>query len=359
MEMIETVSQIEDLYRYNDWGNARVFQLCKGLTNAQLDETREMGFSSLRNTLFHILTAEQIWLERWQLVPWRSFPTDSQGMAIEEIEALLRQVSQSRLQMIRAEEDSQWQRIVKYKDSRGHEYANPLDVLLLHVANHSTYHRAQALAYLKSFGRSVPVGIDYSMYKLARPTVEQDPDSAEKFRQFGLQVATAPGWNVHWDGQLMQRYFEYGHWATLQILDTLEDAAQADLDRDFGFGHSTLRKTLVHMLDVEAWWASIFAGKPDDWHAAGSLELSELRPRFQALYSARREQVSRMNDASAQEILVARPAGVPMKMRVVEALVQLCCHGTHHRAQLVNMARHIQRPVPASDLVAWWRQQPA
>lgn len=43
---------------------------------------------------------------------------------------------------------------------------------------------------------------------------------------------------------------------------------------------------------------------------------------------------------------------------IVEALMQLCTHGTHHRAQLVNMLRQAGRQVPESDLIAWWRRQP-
>ena len=56
---------IDDLYLFNSWANARVLALCEGLPDSQLDEPRELGFGSLRNTVFHILTTEEIWFERW------------------------------------------------------------------------------------------------------------------------------------------------------------------------------------------------------------------------------------------------------------------------------------------------------
>ena len=56
---------LEDLYGHNDWSNARIVTQCQRLTDAQLDQPREMGFGALRNTLFHILAAEEIWFERW------------------------------------------------------------------------------------------------------------------------------------------------------------------------------------------------------------------------------------------------------------------------------------------------------
>ncbi len=65
------------------------------------------------------------------------------GMDIDDIEAQLRQISQARLQMIKSEKAARWQRVVNYKDGKGNPYSNPLDILLLHVANHSSYHRAQ------------------------------------------------------------------------------------------------------------------------------------------------------------------------------------------------------------------------
>lgn len=355
--MIETISQIDDLYRYNDWANAKVFALCSDLTHAQLDEKREMGMGSLRNTLFHILSAEQIWLERWQVAPWRPFPTDSMGMDVDDIEAQLRQISQARFQMLKSDKASRWQRVVNYKDGKGNEHSNPLDILLLHVANHSTYHRAQALAYLKAFGKTTPVGLDYLLYKLARPTLEQDQASEEKCRAIGLEVNKAPGWNVQWDGQLMTRYVTYGRWATFQLLELLSGADAAALDREFGFGHGTIRKTLTHILDVEARWAAILDGASGQVQPAGHLELEEISAKLEQLFNQTLQRAATMNDAHSQQVVTATPGGIPLKVRVIEALVQLCCHGTHHRAQLVNMLRHIGRPVPPSDLIAWWRQQ--
>lgn len=353
---MDTISQIEDLYRYNDWANAKIFSLCEGLAHAQLDEKREIGMGSLRNTLFHILTAEQIWLERWQVAPWRPFPTDSLGLDVDDIQAQLRQISQARFQMLTSEKPSRWQRIVNYKDAKGNERSEPLDYQLLHVANHSTYHRAQALAYLKSFGRTTPVGLDYLLYKLARPTLEQSSESVAKIKAIGLDVAKAPGWNVTWDRQLMLRYFTYGQWATSQLLELVAGADDESLDREFNMGPGTIRKTLTHILDVETKWAAILDGRPDAFQPAGHLSMGDLSTRLDAVYPQMLQRIESLDDAAVQQQVTAAPGGIPLKLRVIEALVQLCCHGTHHRAQLVNMLRHVGRPVPPSDLIVWWRQ---
>jgi len=60
------LDSIRQLYDYNRWADRRI--LAKAGTLASEDFIRSMGnsFSSVRDTLAHILGAEWIWLERWQ-----------------------------------------------------------------------------------------------------------------------------------------------------------------------------------------------------------------------------------------------------------------------------------------------------
>ncbi len=59
---MQAVSIYKDLFDYNDWANAKIDALCEGLAEDVLDAPRDMGFGSLRNTVFHIVEAEKIWL---------------------------------------------------------------------------------------------------------------------------------------------------------------------------------------------------------------------------------------------------------------------------------------------------------
>lgn len=165
---------LEDLYSANEWAWQRLLRLCEGLSDEQLDAPREMGFGSLRATLFHMFVSEQIWLERWTGRPWRPFPMDPAGATLAEINEGMQRTRRERQQLLDDERATGWRRVVTYLDSKQNEYRKPLDELLHHVANHGVHHRAQALSYLKGFGRTVPVGLDYLFYRLARPSVAQD-----------------------------------------------------------------------------------------------------------------------------------------------------------------------------------------
>jgi uncharacterized damage-inducible protein DinB len=353
--MEHAISIIEELFQHNHWAHGRIFRMCEGLLDTQLDSVREMGFGSLRNTLFHIMAAEQIWIERWTSQPWRAFPTDAHGMSLAEIEQRLNDLQTQRQELIEAERSDGWTRTVTYRDSRGNEYSQPLKLLLLHVANHGIHHRAQVMNFLKLLERTVPVGLDYLMYKLARPTLEQNADTTESLKQFGLEIAKAAGQQVIWDEATIQSYFDYHDWANGQILDALVEASDAILDQPFPMGLGSIRKTLIHLLDAELWWRGNWAGTGGNWQNRSGLGVNELKAGWRELQHQRRTFIAQLDKHSSQRVVEAMAGGPPVKIRVIESLIQLCGHGTYHRAQLLNMLRRNNLKPPAIDVMVWCR----
>jgi len=347
---MNTTTIIEDLYSANEWAWRRLFQLCEGLSDEQLDAPREMGFGSLRATLFHILAAEQIWLERWTGAPWRPFPFDPAGASLGQIAAGLRQVDLERRRLMDDERSTGWQRVVVYLDSKRTEYRKPLDELLLHVANHGVHHRAQALNYLKGFGRTVPVGLDYLFYRLAHPSVVQGDATVAALRGYGMEINTAPGVEIAWDGERMRRYFAYHDWANAQILELAAPLDDAALDRDFDLGQGTIRKALVHLESVEPAWLKIWTEGTGTFDVSSPrLSIGEIQAAWSQAARQRDEFIRGLDDAGSQRIVAIHFGGPPIQFRVIESLVQICVHGTHHRAQLVNMLRRSGITAPALD----------
>jgi uncharacterized damage-inducible protein DinB len=350
-------SIFDDLYRYNSWANGRIFQLCDGLTDAQLDERREMGFGSLRNTMFHILAAEEIWYERWTEVPWRPFQADAAGLPLSEIAARLDKVAANRQTLIDRERADGWRRVCQYKDSKGNSYSTRLDGLLLHVANHGTYHRAQALSFLKRFGRTVPGGLDYLFFRFARPHVEQDAATADSMRKYGLEIATGSSPAVAWDAAVIRNYFAYGDWCNARLLDLAEPLDAAVLDRDFAMGVGSIRKTLLHIADAERWWLRNWTAGPCPFEKAPeSTPVADLRGQWAEIVPGRNRFIDSLDDSSAQRVVTALVGGMSVRLPVIETQIQLGGHGTHHRAQLTNMLRQSGVTAPASDYVVWLRE---
>ena len=154
---------IRELYDYNHWANQRVLSAMTPLTDDMF--TRNMGnsFVSLRDTLAHILGAEWIWLERWlgrspkALLSASDFPT---------LQALQRRWAAVRLdqnQYIQTLVPDRLNDDVSYTNTRGERYSYALWRQMLHVLNHSSYHRGQVTTLLRQMGAE-PAGTDLLVY---------------------------------------------------------------------------------------------------------------------------------------------------------------------------------------------------
>lgn len=349
-------SMIDDLYRFNSWGNGRVLKLCEGLTDEQLDQPREIGFGSLRATIFHILAAEEIWLERWEGQPWRPFPFEPQGISTAVMADRFKSVAERRATLIDTERGGHWQRQVRYLDSSQNPHDRRLEDLLVHVANHGIHHRAQALQYLKLLGRTVPVGLDYLVYKLAYPSLKQDQATVDSMRQYGLDVETGTGLQLQLEPRRLREYFAYHDWAMKQVITAALPLDAAAIDRDFGIGPGSIRKTFLHLFQVEPWWLRNWTTGPSEVeHLPADQPLPEAFEAWTQVAEQRNAYVAQLNDETAAQQVIALVGGPQLKFRVLESMIQICEHGTHHRAQITNMLRHSGIQPPALDYAYWIR----
>ena len=340
------------LYAYSEWANEKIVQLCDGLTDAQLDQPKEMGFGTLRKTLFHILAADVVWMERWESTPWREFPTDPDGKSIAEIAAALRDVGNRRLGLIQQNEPNQWDSTIDYQDSKKTPYSHQLHDLLLHVWVHGIHHRAQALNYLKQFDRTLPGGIDWIFYKLATGSTAQSPECVEAMTGHGMTVNESIGEDIQWRLQSIQRLFEYGDWAFEQAIQNAMSLDDAALDRGFDMGPGSIRKALLHMYDAELFWVTNWtSGSVPFPHTAETTSMSSLRDLWTANAAARNDFLANVDQQGALRAVEVSFGGPPIRILVGEAAVQLLMHGAHHRAQVVNMFRHCESPIGNIDLL--------
>ncbi len=71
------ISDIQTLYAYNRWANQRMFSALEQLNGDQFTAPVASSFPSIRETVFHILGAEWIWLKRWQGISPRATAGDA------------------------------------------------------------------------------------------------------------------------------------------------------------------------------------------------------------------------------------------------------------------------------------------
>lgn len=349
---MSTYELLDDLYSYNDWANQKVLALCEGLTDAELDQGRDIGFGSLRAVLFHVLTAERVWMDRWTGVPWRPFPVEPDGATLDEIRKGLAAVAAQRRSLIELHRADRWRESVTYQNSKQVEFTHQLFPLLLHVANHGVHHRAQALHYLKRYDRVLPGGIDYLFYRLAVSTLEQPAETIEKFREFGMDVATSQSADPVYDRAVIKKFFGYCDWANNEVLAMCGSVEDKSLDRDFEMGPGSIRKTLIHLLNADQWWVNNWIDGPGPFpESPPDSPIETIKAEWGEVRIKRDGYLATLDEDSAQRIVPIRPVGALTNCYAGETALHLALHGTHHRSQIVNMVKRVGADVHDIDLL--------
>ncbi len=349
-----TPNILQQMFQYNDWANAKIVEMSSLLAQDQIDTTRPMGFGSLRNTVFHILEAESLWLERWQAKPWRAFVADAKGTPLTEISAGLLRVSNERKQLLEFEAPTNYTRAIRFRNSEQNEFSHSLGDLMLHVANHGIYHRAQALSFLKDFGQTVPGGLDFLFWKVAYPSCQQPEESLQPLRDYGLSVAVEPGMAPTWDNGCISKYFAFGDWANQRVFDSLSELTDENLDRSFLMGMGSIRKTIQHIIDAERWWfANWFQNRAPFPRGESPRSLGAMGEMYAEVSAGRNDFISTLDKDTCQRVVEVSAGGPFLCFRVIESFLQLCGHGTHHRAQINNMLRQLGATPPSLDYSFW------
>jgi len=165
------VADIQTLYAYNRWANERLFAALDKLSEKQFTTPIPSSFPSVRETVFHILFAEWLWLKRWQGTSPRStladpdaspatwntlshggVPSAQELTTLPALKSFAGSIEQERSEFLRGLKENVLQAPLPFSDMAGNPHAQPLVHLMQHVANHSSYHRGQVTTMLRQLG---------------------------------------------------------------------------------------------------------------------------------------------------------------------------------------------------------------
>ncbi len=172
------ITDIQTLYTYNLWANQRMFSALENLNDQQFTAPTESSFPSIRETVFHILGAEWIWLQRWkgisprattpdvnvnsatmsQLTPVK-VPTVQELSTVAALRSFADAIEGERQKFLATVTEERLQAPLQFNDMAGNPYSEPLVQLLQHLVNHGTYHRGQVITLLRQAG-SEAVSLD-------------------------------------------------------------------------------------------------------------------------------------------------------------------------------------------------------
>ena len=149
-----TVDVVRTLYRYSAWATARILETAARLRPAELAAPSGASYSSVRETLVHIVGAQWLWLSRWKgtsptaMLAAREFPD------LESIRVRWVQIEDDTQLFVTSLTDADLARVVEYRNTRGERWAYPLWQQVVHQVNHATQHRGEIAAALTQHGHS-------------------------------------------------------------------------------------------------------------------------------------------------------------------------------------------------------------
>jgi uncharacterized damage-inducible protein DinB len=147
-----TPEEMRTLYEFNAWANRREMDAAAALTKEQFTKHLGSSFSSVRDTLAHILGSEWVWLERFLGRSPGALPDVSRFADVASLrEAWLEQEARL-LKFVRGLKQEDLDRVIEYKTLKFGTYSNPLWQSMQHVVNHGTYHRGQITTMLRQLG---------------------------------------------------------------------------------------------------------------------------------------------------------------------------------------------------------------
>jgi uncharacterized damage-inducible protein DinB len=166
---VASVQTFRRLTEYSDWANQRLLNCAGALSDEQLDRAFPIGPGSLRKTLAHICTGEQVWLRRWMGHEVNRWTPDGDPVTVGDLAQRFRRTRQERDAFLITLNEGDLERVQRYQDTVAGFFTATLGDMLLQGFIHSTHHRAQAVNLLRQTGGEAPE-LDYMVW-LRRPAV--------------------------------------------------------------------------------------------------------------------------------------------------------------------------------------------
>jgi uncharacterized damage-inducible protein DinB len=141
------------LFKYNDWATR---QTAESIMNLKKKNRKS------EELLSHIISAQKIWLNRVlgkdiNIDPW-------QKLTEEEWIPQSTPLTAEWINLLESLHEEDFEKRIEYLNMRGERFSNTIKDIIVHVINHSTYHRAQIAHLIKKSGEE-PARTDYIVYQ--------------------------------------------------------------------------------------------------------------------------------------------------------------------------------------------------
>ncbi len=151
-----TLNEIKLLHAFNSWADNRIFEGVAQLTPEQYRQDMKSSHGSIHGTLTHIVGAEKLWLSRWVGKPDASLLKAHDVESLKELKEIWERVGYEMAKFLSTTTDRKLQDTFTYTSTEGKEYTHVLWQSILHLVDHSSFHRGQVITLMRQLGVKPP-----------------------------------------------------------------------------------------------------------------------------------------------------------------------------------------------------------
>ncbi len=160
MKMSISINAIAELFNHYYWTRDRQLQICATLTNEQFLKPMGSSFSSLRDTLMHMVAVESLWLQRWRgESPQYQFEPEKYPNVVS-VKEYWQSIEKETRAFLASLNGPVIEKTIVCVSSRGQTWNQPLWRFMLHLIIHQSHHRGQVTTMLRQMGVQ-PARVDF------------------------------------------------------------------------------------------------------------------------------------------------------------------------------------------------------
>jgi uncharacterized damage-inducible protein DinB len=154
--MPELATTVRQLLVYTLWADRIVLKALEEVSPDDLVRDTGSSFGSLLGTLAHILGAQRVWLARFEGKTLDRVPGLADFPDWETLSSAWAETSAELGFFLASLTAEQVRADLTWTTTKGVRYTRPLWQPVLHLVNHSTYHRGQVVSLLRQLGYAPP-----------------------------------------------------------------------------------------------------------------------------------------------------------------------------------------------------------
>lgn len=142
----------DKLFAYHKWATEEILSHTESFGDEIYLREGDSSFSSIKETVSHVITVEKLWLLRMTGIRRPSAESFHVETPAQAKEAFMLLHAEMELYFSSLSEE-QWQERMEFTNLKGNSFEETREEMLFTFVNHASYHRGQITSLMRQFGK--------------------------------------------------------------------------------------------------------------------------------------------------------------------------------------------------------------